>query len=65
MRLSRPTWVVRNGDDKVEDDVVGQQVEEVLAVDESRQALLDAPETDPGHGSRQRSQSLDRLQKAL
>src|SRR5262249_37686919 len=37
-------WVVRNGDDEVEDDVVGQHVEEVLAVDESAKALLDDPE---------------------
>jgi hypothetical protein len=37
-------WVVRNGDDEVEDDVVGQHVEEVLAIDEFRQAALDDPE---------------------
>ena len=37
-------WVVRNGDDEVEDDVVGHHVEEVLAVDQSRQAALDDPD---------------------
>ena len=35
--------VVRNRDDEVEDHVLGQQVEEVVTVNESRKALLDDP----------------------
>jgi hypothetical protein len=35
--------VVGNRDDEVEDDVLGEQVEEVFAIKESGQALLDNP----------------------
>ena len=35
--------VVRNRDDEVEDHVLGQQVEEVVTVNESRKALLNDP----------------------
>ena len=37
-------WLARNGDDEVDDDIVGQQVEEMPAVDESGQSVLDDPE---------------------
>jgi hypothetical protein len=33
--------VVGDRDDEVEDDVLGEQIEEVLAIHESREALLD------------------------
>src|SRR3954453_21709619 len=36
-------WVVRNRDDEVEDHVLGQHVEEVVTVNESRKALLNDP----------------------
>jgi acetyl-CoA acetyltransferase len=35
--------VARSGDDEVKDDVFGQQVEEVPAIDEAVESLLDDP----------------------
>jgi hypothetical protein len=34
-------WVAGHGDDVVEDDLIGQQVEEVCAVDEASEPLFD------------------------
>ena len=39
-----PPGIAGHGDDELEDDVVGQQIEEMAAVDQSRQPLLDHPE---------------------
>ena len=39
-----PTWVARDGDDVFEDNVLGQQVEEMVTIDQPRHALLDDPE---------------------
>jgi uncharacterized UBP type Zn finger protein len=37
-------WVVRDRDDEVEDNVLGEHVEEVFTVNECRKALLNDPE---------------------
>src|SRR6266851_9816365 len=60
--------VARNGDDGVKDDVFGQQVEEVPAIDEAVEPLLDDPEerlqrlevvevVDRGHQAPRRAQA--------
>jgi hypothetical protein len=36
-------WVARSGDDVVKDDVFGQQVEEVCAIGEAGESVLDDP----------------------
>jgi hypothetical protein len=39
-----PPGIAGNGDDELEGDIVGQELEEMAVVDQSREPLLDHPE---------------------